>query len=394
MNINKGNYEIWFIDYHDGNLTPQQVADLFLFLEEHPEFKAEFEGFENIKVVADDISFDLKESLKKSTISAENFNEYAVAHIEGDLNPAVTKEYLNAVENNPAFKKEHLLFAKTKLVVNASIKFADKESLKRKAGRIIPVSFIRYAVAACLLIIAGVYFFNADKPVKTQQADVLNPKADIAAPIENKDSFFVDKADAVQNQTKTEQKIVQANNSPNLAEVKTEKNSSIATKENKANDNYIASKNNKNDFAKKSTEKQNERNQFIIETLPSIAANAIALPKERLEAIPLAYIENSYTMVMQQNQRPGKFTPELLKAQDVVKEQAIKRLNTFAESNETEESLPSSPKKLKLLAVVGAVVNKVTFKQVNIETRYSPEGDLTAYQVTAGKLNFEKQVSK
>jgi hypothetical protein len=99
-------------------------------------------------------------------------------------------------------------------------------------------------------------------------------------------------------------------------------------------------------------------------------------------------------MVMQQNQRSGKFTPELLKAQGVVKEQAIKRLNTFAESNETEEALPSSPKKLKLLAVVGAVVNKVTFKQVNIETTYSPEGDLTAYQVTAGKLNFEKQVSK
>ena len=28
------------------------------------------------------------------------------------------------------------------------------------------------------------------------------------------------------------------------------------------------------------------------------------------------------------------------------------------------------------------------------KTTYSPEGDLTAYQVTAGKLNFEKQVSK
>ena len=48
MTINKHNYEAYFLDYHEGNLTPQEVADLLLFVEQHPELKDEFESFENV----------------------------------------------------------------------------------------------------------------------------------------------------------------------------------------------------------------------------------------------------------------------------------------------------------------------------------------------------------
>ena len=45
MNIDKNNYEAFFLDYHEGNLSPQEVADLYLFLSQYPELKKEFEDF-------------------------------------------------------------------------------------------------------------------------------------------------------------------------------------------------------------------------------------------------------------------------------------------------------------------------------------------------------------
>ena len=59
MNINKNNYEAFFLDYHEGNLSPQQVADLLLFIEQHPELEEEFESFENFSI-ADNNTFNFE----------------------------------------------------------------------------------------------------------------------------------------------------------------------------------------------------------------------------------------------------------------------------------------------------------------------------------------------
>ena len=64
--INKNNYEAFFLDYYEGNLTTEQVAELLLFIEQHPEHKEEFESFENISLVPEKNSFSVKSSLKIS----------------------------------------------------------------------------------------------------------------------------------------------------------------------------------------------------------------------------------------------------------------------------------------------------------------------------------------
>ena len=50
MKINSHNYESWFLDYFERNLTAQQEKELFLFLDENPTLKEEFEAFENISL--------------------------------------------------------------------------------------------------------------------------------------------------------------------------------------------------------------------------------------------------------------------------------------------------------------------------------------------------------
>ena len=65
MSININNYEIYFIDYFDGNLPEEVVAELMLFLEANAELKEEFESFENINLTQDKIVFEDKSSIKK-----------------------------------------------------------------------------------------------------------------------------------------------------------------------------------------------------------------------------------------------------------------------------------------------------------------------------------------
>jgi len=64
--INRSNYEVWFIDYADGQLSPDQVAEMLLFLEENPDLKNEFSLFEQVTLPVDTVEFAFKKSLKKN----------------------------------------------------------------------------------------------------------------------------------------------------------------------------------------------------------------------------------------------------------------------------------------------------------------------------------------
>ena len=62
MNITKTNYESWFLDYYEGNLSAIQVAELFLFLQQNNELQNEFESFNPINIASTEyVYFDAKE---------------------------------------------------------------------------------------------------------------------------------------------------------------------------------------------------------------------------------------------------------------------------------------------------------------------------------------------
>ena len=77
MKINRNNYEIFFLDYHEGNLDAAKLEELLIFVENNPDLKEEFENFEEISIPIDEsIKFDLKKSLKKTSfINTKNINE-------------------------------------------------------------------------------------------------------------------------------------------------------------------------------------------------------------------------------------------------------------------------------------------------------------------------------
>ncbi len=163
MSVNLNNYEIYFIDFFDGNLTAEGENELMLFLESKPELKKEFEYFENINLNVEEIVFSDKLLIKKPEIKAfasineENYENNFIAFYEGDLNKNEKSELEQFLELNPFLKQEFEIHNKLKLPRQDMV-FEDKDQLKK---RIIMVSwqFRVAATAASIALLMSVFWF-------------------------------------------------------------------------------------------------------------------------------------------------------------------------------------------------------------------------------------------
>lgn len=166
MNINLNNYEAYFLDYYEGNLSPDLVKGLMQFISEHPELKEEFESFEPVTLqIAEEIKYDKKDALKKQLtgINPSNFDEYAVEYMEGSMALSLQKELKVFIAQNPLYQKELELYAKTKLTPDTSIVFDNKSFLKRRNRG--SAAFYYWSAAASVAVLIGVYFLlNKNEP--------------------------------------------------------------------------------------------------------------------------------------------------------------------------------------------------------------------------------------
>lgn len=173
MDINRNNYEAYFLDYRENNLSAGQVAELMIFLEENPDLKASFEAYENIELEADNsIKFAAKENLKKShliptdNINESNYEEVMVAKLEGDLSDEEKIELKAFMELNPIVKLEYNLYRSTFLTPDPNIFYPNKESLKKKGLFVIYRTQLVYglSIAASVIILLGVYLGFLKQP--------------------------------------------------------------------------------------------------------------------------------------------------------------------------------------------------------------------------------------
>ncbi|MBK9402132.1 MAG: hypothetical protein IPN36_15230 [Bacteroidetes bacterium] len=111
------------------------MAELFLFLEQHPELNEEFNSFENIGL--NDFSEeaavypDKSDLIKSDLPSEENIHEWFIAEVEGQLLPEQLVLLENYLAAHPAYLNERALFRNTKLIEEPSDTFEGKESLKK-----------------------------------------------------------------------------------------------------------------------------------------------------------------------------------------------------------------------------------------------------------------------
>ena len=146
MKINRDNYEAYFLDYFEGQLSPEMVQEVLLFVELNPDLKNVFSDFEAVTLTGeDDIVFEKKSLLKKNEISATtlinelNYVEFLISETEGLLTPEGINQLDEFVKLNPSIGKERALYALAHLPAENEFVFEAKETLKQKA---IPVGAI------------------------------------------------------------------------------------------------------------------------------------------------------------------------------------------------------------------------------------------------------------
>ena len=168
MNINRNNYELFFIDFFDGNLTDAQKHELDLFLAENSDLKEEFDSFEIISVDSDDATFSQKHELKKKEIAEvfgineENYEQYFVAFYEDDLNDEEKKLLISFIDSNPQLRKEFDLHGSL-IIDSKNVTFVNKGLLKKK----ITIAYYWYAAAAVALILLAISIFvNQNIPIQ------------------------------------------------------------------------------------------------------------------------------------------------------------------------------------------------------------------------------------
>jgi len=178
MKLNRDNYELYFINYFEGLLKPEEVDELMLFLKHNADLEDEFYSFKNLSVSEKEgVFFENKNILKKSTadkisITDKNIDEFLIASIENDL-PAKDIERLDLfLDANPKYKKDLETFKKTISIPDTTIKFDAKKSLKKKAvAREYSIKYFYYSVAAaaaCILLLFNI-FFSDISPVNNRK---------------------------------------------------------------------------------------------------------------------------------------------------------------------------------------------------------------------------------
>lgn len=159
MNINRHNYEEYFILYLDNELSSEQRRSVEEFTQLHPDLQEELELLQQTKFTPDEqVIFSQKEELlfsgDASFITISNYEEWLVAYIDNELTPAQRTAVEAFAGQHITVQKELELLQQTKLQPEA-ILFPDKESLYRKEEKVRPIVWWRIAAAAVLFIGIG-----------------------------------------------------------------------------------------------------------------------------------------------------------------------------------------------------------------------------------------------
>ena len=195
MKIDRSNYEIWLIDWLDGNLTNSQIEQLHHFLKENPDLKEEFEELTIFRLNPSGLSFPHKNNLKKTIaeLSGSHIEYLSVAYLENDLSAEEETELLESIEYDHKKKLSFELIQRMRLLPgNISYKHKNRLIKRTSSENVIRWSLIGLSAAA---IVTLVIITSVSTPHKLNVN--INKTAQTIAPanIHRKQQFGVDSND-------------------------------------------------------------------------------------------------------------------------------------------------------------------------------------------------------
>lgn len=160
--INLYNYEAYYLDYLEGNLSVDDIAQLFLFLDQNSKVKSEVKEIEIIRLNSNyAVTFD-KEKLYQH-INESNVEDYIISSIEQQIDEEDETELAAYLKSSSEAKTLAERYRKT-ILSKPLIRFPGKIQLKKK---VTPVYYLTpmLAAAASLLVFLVIHPFLAEKVV-------------------------------------------------------------------------------------------------------------------------------------------------------------------------------------------------------------------------------------
>lgn len=150
MDINRHNYETFFLLYVDNELSAAERKAVEVFVQENADLKEELQLLQQTVFSAADIVFENKERLLKD--EQASVKENLLLYLDKELDAAAVLETEQLLKSDSTVQKEFALLQKTQLKPDMAIVFANKETLYRKEeGRVVGFAWWRVAAAAVLL---------------------------------------------------------------------------------------------------------------------------------------------------------------------------------------------------------------------------------------------------
>ena len=219
MNINRHNYEDFFLLYVDKELSAADRKAVDVFVQENPDLKMELDLLQQTVVNADDIVLQKKDWLyKEEEITALQKNLLLYTDDELSATDKTTVELL--LNTNATAKAEWNILQQTKLQPDMAVVFGDKQLLYRKEdGRVVGFKWWRVAAAAVLL------GFGLWSGIAVYKNNIKTTNGSEVVVVENKTNSTQDKTDSpVINQKQNSSVIENATAQNNTATTNQQKN--------------------------------------------------------------------------------------------------------------------------------------------------------------------------
>lgn len=165
MDINRNNYESFFLLYVDKELSIAEKKAVEAFVGLNPDLEVELRMLQETLLQPEALAFADKTALHKLDTAAQ---EDLLCYLHNELAPTKVQELELELAANTALQNEWAILQQTQLDPTETITFTDKASLYRhQKPRVVAVTWWRIAAAALLLgfgIWGGMALLNRDNP--------------------------------------------------------------------------------------------------------------------------------------------------------------------------------------------------------------------------------------
>jgi hypothetical protein len=185
MEINRNNYERYFLDFVEGALSAEEEDIVRRFLRFNPDLEDELDEFASIVLPPDEVHYPYRELLKKETggkteIKRQDRELRAIAYLEKDLTPEQAASFELELTENRELARQVELLRKT-FLSPAAITYPHSKSLKQR--KIVKLTSLRTILSlATAASVALFLILRIDRPGDGNQMAMVEEPVEVVAP--------------------------------------------------------------------------------------------------------------------------------------------------------------------------------------------------------------------